>query len=95
MFLRIPMNVIDLPLGYVHGTIAGVQPDPGQSMLVPLRGLLPSSLARQLVPPVSVHPAIKVSDVGDKACAHDEVFVSASRGPVIEVVKAEGVALEK
>lgn len=64
-------------------------------MLVPLPGLLPSSLARQLVPPVSVHPPIKISDVGHEARAHDEVFVSAGRGSVIEVVEAEGVVLEQ
>lgn len=58
-------------------------------MEAPLRGLLPPTLTRELIPPVTVHPAIKISDVVDETGAHDEVVVAAARGPVVEVVEAE------
>ena len=53
--------------------------------------LLPAAVARQLIPPVAEHPAVKVGDLGGRASLHDEA-ADAGRGPVIEVVKTESVA---
>lgn len=100
LLLLILMSEISLPLDYLKL----VKYDPSGDaatfrsrvcVAVPLGGLLPPTLARQLVPPVSVHPSIEVGNIGHESCAHNEILVMAGRLPIVEVVKAKRVTLEK
>lgn len=99
-FLLILVSEISLPLDYLKLVIYDPSGDAATfrsrvCVAVPLGGLLPPTLARQLVPPVSVHPSIEVSNIGHESCAHNEILVMAGRLPIVEVVEAKRVTLEK
>lgn len=52
----------------------------------------PGAVARELIPPVPQHPAVKVGDLGRRAGQHDERVLARGR-PVVKVVQTERVAL--